>query len=118
MIIGSFLGKFLDFARYGDASARIVRSVAIPLFIGGGAALQAYAGAFLVRWFVGMPTALATEKEVVRFSAVSTATCVIASTIGVTRFGSPRCSFGGLFNQLGHLVCRERDRDLIFAPWF
>ncbi|PYK79241.1 MAG: hypothetical protein DME38_07730 [Verrucomicrobia bacterium] len=52
--------------------------------IASGTTLQAYAGASLIRWFVGMPTALATEKEVVRFSLISTATCVIAATIGVT----------------------------------
>ena len=83
VIIGSFLVNFwnsLDTATLGG----IVKSVAMPLCIGGGAALQAYAGAFLVRWFVGIPTALATEKAVVRFSLVSTASCVIAATIGVT----------------------------------
>ena len=83
IIIGSFLVNFwtsLDTATFGAT----VKSVAMPLFIGGGAALQAYAGAFLVRWFVGTSTALATEKEVIRFSLVSTATCVIAATIGVT----------------------------------
>src|SRR5438094_6605084 len=83
ILIGSFLVNFwtsLDTATLGA----FAKSVAVPLFIGGGAALQAYAGAFLVRCFVGMPTALATEKEVVRFSLVSAADCVIAATIGVT----------------------------------
>jgi PAS domain S-box-containing protein len=83
VIIGSFLVNFwisLDTATF----AAIVKSVAIPLFIGGGAALQTYAGAFLVRRFVGMPTALATEKEVARFSLVSMATCVIAATTAVS----------------------------------
>jgi PAS domain S-box-containing protein len=83
VIIGSFFANFwtsLDTATFGV----IVKSVAIPLFIGGGAALQAYAGAYLVRRFVGMPTALATEKEVIRFSLVSTGTSVITATIGVT----------------------------------
>src|SRR5262249_14706123 len=82
VFIGSFLVNFstpLDTATFGA----IVKSVPMPLFIGGGAALQAYAGAFLVRWFVGTPTALATEKEVVRFSLISTAACVIAATIAV-----------------------------------
>ena len=83
VVIGSFLVIFwtsLDTATFGG----IVKSVAMPLFIGGGAALQAYAGAFLIRRFIGMPTALATEKEVVRFSAVATTTCVIAPTIATT----------------------------------
>ena len=83
IVIGSFLVNFwisLDTATFGA----IVKSVSVPLFIGGGAALQAYAGAFMIRRFVGMPTALATEKEVVRFSLISTATCIIAPTIGIT----------------------------------
>ena len=83
IIIGSFLVHFwtsLDTATFGA----ILRSAAMPLFIGSGAALQTYAAAFLIRRFVGMPTAFATEKEVVRFSLVSMATCVIAATIGVT----------------------------------
>jgi len=48
IIIGSFLVNFwtsLDTATFGAT----VKSVAMPLFIGGGTALQAYAGAFLVR---------------------------------------------------------------------
>jgi PAS domain S-box-containing protein len=83
VIIGSFLVNFwtsLDTATFGA----IVKSVAVPAFIGGGAVLQALAGAFLVRRFVGIPTALATEKEVVRFSLVAAASCLITSTIGVT----------------------------------
>src|SRR5438067_13377912 len=83
VIIGSFLVHFwtsLDTATFGA----IVKSIAVPAFIASGTTLQAYAGASLIRWFVGMPTALATEKEVVRCSLISTATCVIAATIGVT----------------------------------
>lgn len=83
IIVGSFLANFwtsLDTTTFGA----ITRSVAVPLFISGGAALQAFAGAWMVRRFVGMPTTLATEKEVVRFSFVSTASCIIAATVGVT----------------------------------
>src|SRR5438046_6809672 len=67
VIIGSFLVHFwtsLDTATFGA----IVKSVAMPLFIASGTTLQAYAGASLIRWVVGMPTALATGKEVVRCS--------------------------------------------------
>src|SRR5437764_1968556 len=83
VIIGSFLVNFwtlLDTATFGA----IVKSVAVPAFIGGAAALQALAGAFLVRRFVGVRTALATEKEVARFSLVASASCLITSTVGVT----------------------------------
>src|SRR5881392_3529015 len=76
VIIGSFLVHFwtsLDTATFGA----IVKSVAVPALIGGAAALQALAGAFLVRRFVGIPTALATEKEVARFSLVASSSCLI-----------------------------------------
>src|SRR6185295_1680196 len=46
IVIGSFLVNFwisLDTATFGA----IVKSVSVPLFIGGGAALQAYGGAFI-----------------------------------------------------------------------
>src|SRR5439155_11842835 len=83
VIIGSFLVNFwtsLDTVTF----VAIVKSVAVPAFISGGAGLQALAGAFLVRRFVGMPTALATEKEVIRFSLVAAASCFITSTVAVT----------------------------------
>src|SRR5947209_8905261 len=82
VMIGSFLINFwtsLDTATFNG----IVRSVAVPAFIGGGAALQALAGAFLVRRFVGIPTVLATEKEVFRFSLLASASCLITPTIAV-----------------------------------
>ncbi len=116
VIIGSFLVNFwtsLDTATFGT----IVKSVAMPLSIGGGAALQAYAGAFLVRWFVGMPTALATRKEVIRFSLISTATCVIAATIGVTALWIARVihSADYLTNWVNWYV-GDAIGTLIFAP--
>src|SRR4030095_12455028 len=83
VVVGSFLVNFwtsVDTATFGA----IVKSVAVPAFIGGGAGVQAFAPAFLFRRFVGMPTALATEKEVVRFSLVATLSCFIAPAIGVT----------------------------------
>jgi integral membrane sensor domain MASE1 len=83
VIIGSFLVNFwtsLDTATFGA----IVKSIAVPAFIGGDAALQALAGAFLVRRFVGIRTALATEKEVARFSLVASASCLITPTLAVT----------------------------------
>jgi integral membrane sensor domain MASE1 len=88
VVIGSFLVNFwtsLDTASLGA----ILRSVAVPALIGAGAALQALAGTFLVRRFVRMPTVLATEKEVVRFSLVASGSCLVASErLGWRRFGS------------------------------
>jgi len=83
VIIGSFLVHFwtsLDTATFGG----IVKSVTVPALIAGAAALQALAGAFLVRRFVGIRTALATEKEVARFSLVASSSCLITSTFAVT----------------------------------
>src|SRR2546430_6981294 len=82
IIIGSFLVNFwtsLDTTTF----VAIVKSVTVPSFIAGGATLQALAGAFLVRRFVGMPAALAAGKEVIRFSLVAVTSCLIASTIAV-----------------------------------
>src|SRR5207248_749145 len=83
VIIGSFLVNFwtsLDTATFGG----IVKSVTVPALIAGAAALQALAGAFLVRHYVGIRTALATEKEVAHFSLVALASCLITSTCAVT----------------------------------
>src|SRR5438045_803747 len=96
IIIGSFLVNFwtsLDTATF----SAIIRSVAVPAFIGGGAALQALAGAFLVRRFVGLPTALATEKEVFRFSLAASASYLVTPTIAVMTLWLSRCvSYGYL----------------------
>src|SRR5438094_2840060 len=83
VIIGSFLVHFwtsLDTATFGG----IVKSVTVPALIAGAAALQALAGAFLLRRFVGIRSALATEKEVARFSLVASSSCLITSTFAVT----------------------------------
>ena len=116
VIIGSFLVNFwtsLDTATFGA----IIKSVVVPAFIGGGAALQALAGAFLIRRFVGMPTALATEKEVVRFSLVASASCLIASTIGPTTLWLARVVFSADFltNWITWYV-GDSIGTLIFAP--
>ena len=64
-----------------------------------------------------MPTALATEKEVFRFSLVSSATCLIAATIGGNgALDRPPCFIRLIFNKLGHLVCGDAIGTLIFAP--
>src|SRR5438552_2996933 len=79
--------KTLKALSRGISSARrrfdVSRSHAVPAFIGGGAALQVLTGALLVRRFVGLPTALATEKEVFRFSLAASASCLVTPTIAV-----------------------------------
>jgi PAS domain S-box-containing protein len=82
IVIGSFavnVGTSLDPA----TSLTILRSVSLTAIIGTGAALQALTGAFLVRRYVGMPTALANENEVIRFSLLASASCLLAATMGV-----------------------------------
>jgi PAS domain S-box-containing protein len=116
VIIGSFLVNFrtlLDTATFGA----IVKSVAVPALIGGAAALQALAGAFLVRRFIGVRTALATEKEVARFSLVASASCLITSTVGVTTLWLARVlsSADLLTNWLTWYV-GDSIGTLIFAP--
>src|SRR5436190_20340511 len=83
VIIGSFLVNFwtsLDTATFGG----IVKSVTVPALIAGAAALQDVAGAFLVRRFVGIRIALATGREVARFSLVVSLCFILTYTFAVT----------------------------------
>src|SRR5205823_2936590 len=59
------------------------RSVSLPAIIGMGAALQALAGGFLVRRYIGVRTTLANEKEVIRFSILAPTSCLVAATMSV-----------------------------------
>src|SRR5436309_715121 len=116
VIIGSFLVNFwtsLDTATFNA----IIRSVAVPAFIGGGAALQALTGAFLVRRFVGLPTALATEKEVFRFSLAASASCLITPTIAVMTLWLARLvSSADLLTNWVTWYVGDSIGTLIFAP--
>src|SRR5947207_4588404 len=116
VIIGSFLVHFwtsLDTATFGG----IAKSVTVPALIAGAAALQALAGAFLVRRFVGIRTALATEKEVARFSLVASSSCLITSTFAVTTLSFARVisSADFLTNWVTWYV-GDSIGTLIFAP--
>jgi PAS domain S-box-containing protein len=63
----------------------LLRSVALPAFIGAGAALQALTGAALIRRYVGFPTRLDNEKDVARFLVLGGfAGCAVSPTVGVT----------------------------------
>jgi PAS domain S-box-containing protein len=82
IVIGSFavnIGTSLDPA----TTLTTLRSVSLTAIIGTGAALQALSGAFLVRRYIRMPTALANENEVIRFSLLAPASCLLAATMGV-----------------------------------
>src|SRR5438128_2455320 len=58
-------------------------SLALPLGIGAGAALQAIAGAVLVRRLVGFPNSLHHEMDVAKFLVVAVpVSCLVNATIG------------------------------------
>jgi PAS domain S-box-containing protein len=84
---GVALGSFLvNVSTSFDASstAALARSLAIPLGIGAGAALQGLTGFWLVRRFVGYPTPLDQERDVGRFLLLGgPAGCVVGATWGV-----------------------------------
>jgi len=84
---GVVLGSFaVNVATSFDASsgAASLRSVLIPLMIGGGAGLQALLGSLLVRRHVGSPLELLREQEVMKFFLLGgPLSCVINATTGV-----------------------------------
>ncbi len=84
ILLGSFLvniGVSFD----GGSAAAAARSVAMALGIGAGAALQAGASAWLVRRFVGYPTALDGERQVGLFLLLGgPAGCLVNATWSVT----------------------------------
>ena len=85
---GVMLGSFLvNVSTSWDAStpAALARSLAIALAIAGGAALQAVAGAWLIRRFVGYRNIFSQEVDVVRMLLYGAPlSCLINSIIGVT----------------------------------
>jgi PAS domain S-box-containing protein len=61
----------------------LLTSVALPTSIGVGAALQAVVGAYLVRRFVGFPSALNREREIGTFLVLGgPISCLVNATIG------------------------------------
>ena len=88
MAPGIWLGSFLaNLAVSFDAGsiASLVKSLLLPAGIGVGASLQAIAGALLIRRFVGFPTPLEREQEVIRFLGLGgPVSCMISPTVGVT----------------------------------
>jgi PAS domain S-box-containing protein len=83
IVVGSF---FVNFWTSVDATSAtsILNSVSLTASIGAGAALQAVVGASLVRRFVGFPTALADERDVIKFLALGgPVSCIINPTVGV-----------------------------------
>ncbi len=81
VLFGSFLvnvGTSFD----ASSTASLVTSLAVAGSIGAGAALQAAAGAALVRRYIGFPLALDDEREVSRFLVLGAIGCLVSPTAG------------------------------------
>ncbi len=84
---GVFVGSFLVnvWTSFEPSSIQsLVRSLAVPGGIALGAALQALLGAFLIHRWVGYPTSLDREWDVVKLLALGAASCLVNATIGPT----------------------------------
>jgi len=84
---GVWLGSFCVNVGLGfDASSleATLKSIAVAASLGMGAAIQALAGGWLVRRFVGWPAALIRNREIFSFMALGgPAGCLVAATWGV-----------------------------------
>ncbi|MBI1824996.1 MAG: MASE1 domain-containing protein [Planctomycetes bacterium] len=84
VLVGSFLVNVwtsLD----SNSLAAVLRSFYVPTSIGVGASLQAVVGAFLIRRFVGFPTALDKDRDVIKFLLLGgPASCLVNATVGST----------------------------------
>jgi diguanylate cyclase (GGDEF)-like protein/PAS domain S-box-containing protein len=80
---GILLGSF--FANVGTAPDLVGTSaLLVPLGIGTGAMLQGIAGAALIRRFVGFPSALEREADIIKFLVLGgPVSCTISACIGV-----------------------------------
>ena len=81
--LGSFLANvWTDFSAVTIGA--VLTSIVIPTGIGFGAALQALAGAFLIRHLVGFPNALIRARDVITFLGTGgPISCLISATVGV-----------------------------------
>ena len=85
---GIWLGSFLaNLASSSDATstAPLVESLLVSAGLAAAGTLQAIAGAFLIRRFVGFPTPLDQARDVIRFLGLGgPISCVIGASVGVT----------------------------------
>jgi signal transduction histidine kinase/integral membrane sensor domain MASE1 len=85
---GVWLGSFLmniSVSLDTASAALILRTVLLAASIGAGASLQAVLSAFLVRRFVGYPTLLTEELDIIKFLILGGPVgCLISATVGVT----------------------------------
>jgi len=84
IVLGSVLVN-IGTALETTSMAALLKSVGLATSIGMGAALQAVVGAYLVRRYVGFPSALAREREIGAFLVLGgPVSCLVNATIGVT----------------------------------
>jgi signal transduction histidine kinase len=84
IVLGSVLAN-IGTALEMTSVAALLKSVGLATSIGMGAALQAVVGAYLVRRYVGFPSALAREREIGAFLVLGgPLSCLVNATIGVT----------------------------------
>ena len=85
---GIWLGSFLaNVATSFDpiSTVSLVESMLLPIGIGAGATLQAVAGAILIRRFVGFPTSLQRERDIILFLVLGgPVSCVVRASVEVT----------------------------------
>ncbi|EIJ41068.1 signal transduction histidine kinase [Beggiatoa alba B18LD] len=88
ILLGVFLGSFtLNTFNLLDSTSffSLISSITLTSCIGIGASLQAWAGAWLLRRFIGFPCELKQEKEIVIFLFfVAMGSCLISATISIT----------------------------------
>src|SRR5919108_1571851 len=83
--IGSFLMNLSISSWDATSTVSILKSILLATSIGAGASLQAVAGAFLVRRFVGYPTLLTKEWDIIKFLVLGGPVgCIVSATIGLT----------------------------------
>jgi len=83
IVIGSFFVNLFT-AFDGSSAAAVAKSLSIAMSIGCGAALQAFAGASLIRRYAGFPNSLSRERDVYLFLAYGgPVSCLINAACGV-----------------------------------
>jgi integral membrane sensor domain MASE1 len=89
----------------------------LPAIIAFGPALQAVLTATLVRKFVGYPTALASEREVLRFSLLVCVSCLLSSAIAANAlYGASKISASEWLLNWATWYVGDTIGTLIFAP--